>query len=275
MNHIPRKRFGQHFLHNSTIIERIAAAIAPRMEDVLLEIGPGKGALTAALLRRTDHIFAVELDHDLLAPLHERFGKHLTLYAADALHFDFAAVAPPQGLRVVGNLPYNISTPLIFHLINDLPHIRDMTFLLQREVVQRLVATPGNKAYGRLSVMVQYRCRAEFLFEVGPDAFTPPPKVDSALVRLTPWPSLPNPAQDEHLFARLVEQAFSQRRKTLGRALRGLVKPEDFTLAGVDPMRRAETLSVAEFVRLADMSRCETSPVIHGGEDVKRTHLIK
>ena len=255
MKHVPRKRFGQHFLRDAEVIDRIAAAIAPQADDVLVEIGPGKGALTAALLRRIGHISAVELDRDLLAPLQTRFGKRITLYAADVLRFDFAAIAPPQGLRVVGNLPYNISTPLIFHLLKALPHIRDMTFLLQREVVQRLVAEPGRKTYGRLSVMVQYHCRAESLFEVGPEAFTPPPKVDSAVVRLTPWASIPSPVKDERLLARLVEQAFSQRRKTLGRALRELVESSDFLEADIDPARRAETLSVAEFVRLADTSR--------------------
>lgn len=252
MKHTPRKRFGQHFLRDTTVIERIAAAIAPQPGESVLEIGPGEGALTAALLRRMPHLSAVELDRDLLAPLKARFGESLTLYPADALQFDFTAIAPPQGLRIVGNLPYNISTPLIFHLLTALPHIRDMTFLLQREVVQRLVALPGSKAYGRLSVMVQYRCRAECLFEVGPNAFTPPPKVDSALLRLIPRIPLPKQALDEPHFARLVEQAFSQRRKTLGRALRTWVEPADFAVAGIDPVRRAETLSVTEFVQLSD-----------------------
>lgn len=255
MSHVPRKRFGQNFLHDQQVIARIAAAIAPLPDDVLIEIGPGEGALTAALLARIDHLDAVELDRDLLPKLRRRFGERLTLHAADALRFDFAAIAPPQGLRVVGNLPYNISTPLIFHLIDALPQVRDMTFLLQREVVQRLAAAPGSKSYGRLSVMVQYRCRAEALFEVGPGAFTPPPKVDSALVRLTPWPAPPHPARDEHLFARLVEQAFSQRRKTLGRGLRGTLEADDFVRADIDPVRRAETLSVAEFARLANEIR--------------------
>ncbi|OBS10145.1 16S rRNA (adenine(1518)-N(6)/adenine(1519)-N(6))-dimethyltransferase RsmA [Acidihalobacter prosperus] len=259
MSHVPRKRFGQHFLHDHQVIERIAAAIAPRAEDALIEIGPGEGALTAALLARIDRLDAVELDRDLVPRLRTRFGGRLDVHEADALRFDFAALAPAQGLRIVGNLPYNISTPLIFHLLEAAPHIRDMTFLLQREVVQRLAATPGSKPYGRLSVMVQYRCRAESLFEVGPGAFTPPPKVDSALVRLTPWPAPPHPAQDPRLFARLVEQAFSQRRKTLGRALRGQVEAEDFAQAGIDPVRRAETLSVAEFVALANTARTRTA----------------
>ena len=252
MSHVPRKRFGQHFLHDPNVIERIAAAIAPQPEDTLVEIGPGEGALTAALLARIPRMHVVELDRDLVPRLRARFGDALEVHQADALRFDFAALAPPEGLRVAGNLPYNISTPLIFHLLDNAAQIRDMTFLLQLEVVERLAAEPGSKQYGRLSVMVQYRCRAEALFRVGPGAFTPPPKVDSAVVRLLPYDTLPYPAQDEALFARVVAQAFAQRRKTLGRALRGMVDAPLIAATGIDPVRRAETLSVAEFVALAD-----------------------
>ncbi|WP_455385049.1 16S rRNA (adenine(1518)-N(6)/adenine(1519)-N(6))-dimethyltransferase RsmA [Acidihalobacter prosperus] len=252
MNHVPRKRFGQHFLHDPNVIERIAAAIAPQPDDTLVEIGPGEGALTAALLARIPRMHAVELDRDLVPRLRARFGDALEVHQADALRFDFAALAPPEGLRVAGNLPYNISTPLIFHLLDNAAQIRDMTFLLQLEVVERLAAEPGGKQYGRLSVMVQYRCRAESLFRVGPGAFTPPPKVDSAVVRLQPHAVLPHPAKDEALFARIVAQAFAQRRKTLGRALRGMLDASRIAAAGIDPVRRAETLSVAEFVALAD-----------------------
>ncbi|APZ44122.1 16S rRNA (adenine(1518)-N(6)/adenine(1519)-N(6))-dimethyltransferase RsmA [Acidihalobacter ferrooxydans] len=253
MSQTPRKRFGQHFLHDRDVIKRIAAAIAPRPDDTLVEIGPGEGALTAALLRRLAHLHAVELDRDLVPRLRARFGAALSVTQADALHFDFAALAPPQGdLRIAGNLPYNISTPLIFHLLDSTAQIRDMTFLLQREVVERLAAAPGGKDYGRLSVMVQYRCAVDRLFRVGPGAFSPPPKVDSAVVRLRPYRVPPHPAQDEAHFARLVAHAFTQRRKTLGRSLRTLLTPAQFAVAGIDPMRRAETLSVAEFAALSD-----------------------
>jgi len=252
MKHVPRKRFGQHFLHDQSVIERIAATVAPQPGDTLVEIGPGEGALTGALLARIPHMLAVELDRDLVPRLQARFGDALEVHQADALRFDFAALAPPEGLRVTGNLPYNISTPLIFHLLDSAAQIRDMTFLLQLEVVERLAAKPGSKQYGRLSVMVQYRCRVDALFRVGPGAFTPPPKVDSAVVRLQPYPAPPHAAQDETLFAKVVAQAFAQRRKTLGRALRDMIDAPLIAAAGIDPVRRAETLSVAEFVALAD-----------------------
>lgn len=253
MRHTPRKRFGQHFLHAPAVIERIAGAINPREGDILVEIGPGEGALTAALLQRIRSLHAVELDRDLIPRLQERFGDALKIHQADALRFDFSTLANEKGLRVVGNLPYNISTPLIFHLLSTPATILDMTFLLQLEVVQRLAASPGNKTYGRLSVMAQYQCRVEALFQVSPGSFRPPPKVDSALVRLTPFDSIPWPANDEAVFASLVNQAFAQRRKTLGRALAGQVPPPAFKIAGIDPRRRAETLSVAEFVKLSNV----------------------
>ncbi|WP_455380502.1 16S rRNA (adenine(1518)-N(6)/adenine(1519)-N(6))-dimethyltransferase RsmA [Acidihalobacter prosperus] len=255
MSHNPRKRFGQHFLRDHQVLAQIVEAIAPRADEALLEIGPGEGALTAAILSRIDQLSAIEIDRDLIPLLQKRFGNHLRLFAGDALRFDFSAIAPIQGLRIIGNLPYNISTPLIFHLMKVLPHICDMTFLLQREVVERLAAKPGTKAYGRLSVMVQYGCDAKALFTVSPSAFTPPPKVDSALIRLTPWRSVPYPANNERLFAQLVKQAFSQRRKTLKRVLKGEIDSTGFIQADIDPMRRAETLSVAEFVKLANEIR--------------------
>ena len=253
--HQPRKRFGQHFLRDPRIIERIASAISPRAGDTMVEIGPGEGALTAALLERLPRLHAIELDRDLVPRLRERFGPALDIIQGDALRFDFATLAPADGLRVVGNLPYNISTPLIFHLLAGTARIRDMTFLLQLEVVQRLAARPGGKTYGRLSVMAQYRCSVEPLFRVAPGAFAPPPRVESALVRLRPHAEPPWPAADEAFFARMVNQAFSQRRKTLARALKGLVAEPAFAAAGIDPGRRAETLSVAEFVRLGNRAR--------------------
>lgn len=262
--HIPRKRFGQHFLHDAAIIERMVAAIAPKAGETLVEIGPGLGALTAPLLERCRVLHVVELDRDVIPPLVERcqgLGE-LVVHQADALRFDFTALAPEGGqLRVVGNLPYNISTPLIFHLLKSAPRIRDMHFLLQKEVVDRLAAAPNTRDYGRLSIMTQYRCRAEALFRVGPGAFRPPPKVDSAYVRLTPWETLPHPASDEALFASLVNQAFTQRRKTLRNAVRGMADAEAIEAVGLDPAARPETLSVAQIVALANRIHAHRSDV--------------
>lgn len=254
MNYRPRKRFGQHFLQDPGIIERIVAAIAPRTADAVVEIGPGTGAITAPLLERLDRLEAVELDRDLVPALQrlDAGRGRLTLYNQDALGFDFAALARLRGrLRVVGNLPYNISTPLIFHLLAAVQGLQDMHFLLQREVVSRIAARPGGKSYGRLSVMVQSHCEAEPLFAVGAGAFFPPPKVDSALLRLKPLP-IPPPLMSRARFERIVAQAFSQRRKTLRNALRGLVSEHDIRAAGLDPARRGETLSVGQFVALAN-----------------------
>jgi 16S rRNA (adenine1518-N6/adenine1519-N6)-dimethyltransferase len=263
-NHQPRKRFGQHFLHDAAIIGRMVAAIDPRPGDTLVEIGPGLGALTLPLLERLGRLHVVELDRDVIPRLEAtcRDAGELIVHSADALRFDFTSLAPSQGgLRVVGNLPYNISTPLIFHLLESARVIRDMHFLLQKEVVDRLVAGPGTGDYGRLSVMLQYRCRAEALFRVGPGAFHPPPRVDSAYVRLVPWEVLPYPAKDEPLFATLVNQAFTQRRKTLRNAVRRLADVDTIEAAGLDPGARPETLSVAQFVALANrITRIPASP---------------
>jgi 16S rRNA (adenine1518-N6/adenine1519-N6)-dimethyltransferase len=256
--HRPRKRFGQHFLHDAAVIERMVAAIAPHAGETLVEIGPGLGALTLPLLNRVGHLHVVELDRDIIPRLVAlcRDAGELLVHEADALRFDFSSLAPKgDRLRVVGNLPYNISTPLIFHLLKSVQVIADMHFLLQKEVVDRLVAEPGGRDYGRLSIMVQYRCRAEALFRVGPGAFSPPPRVDSAYVRLTPWATLPFPARDEALFASLVNQAFTQRRKTLRNAVRGFADEQVLESAGIDPRARAETLGVAQFVALANLIR--------------------
>ena len=254
--HRARKRFGQHFLHDRGIIERIIAAIAPRPGDRIVEIGPGLGALTAPLLERHGELDVVELDRDVIPHLEANCaGKGvLRVHNVDALKFDFSALAEGKRLRVVGNLPYNISTPLIFHLLEGAADILDMHFLLQKEVVDRLTAAPGGSDYGRLSVMVQYRCRAESLFGVGPGAFSPPPRVDSAVVRLTPFDTLPYPARDERRLADLVNRAFSQRRKTLRNGIRDLLDAEGIERAGVDPGIRPERVSVEEFVRLANAS---------------------
>ncbi|OOG24768.1 16S rRNA (adenine(1518)-N(6)/adenine(1519)-N(6))-dimethyltransferase [Thioalkalivibrio denitrificans] len=254
--HRPRKRFGQHFLHDAAVIAKMVSAIAPRAQDTLVEIGPGLGALTLPLLARVGRLHVVELDRDVIPRLQERCREagELIVHSADALRFDFAALAPPRGrLRVVGNLPYNISTPLIFHLLEASHAIADMHFLLQKEVVDRLVAAPGSGEYGRLSVMVQYRCRTEALFRVGPGAFNPPPKVDSAYVRLVPLDTPPHPARDETLFAALVNQAFTQRRKTLRNAVRHLADADTIRAAGINPGARAETLGVKQFADLANL----------------------
>ncbi|RME33597.1 MAG: 16S rRNA (adenine(1518)-N(6)/adenine(1519)-N(6))-dimethyltransferase RsmA [Gammaproteobacteria bacterium] len=251
-DHRPRKRFGQHFLHDPAVIERIIRAIGPRAGDRMVEIGPGTGNLTAALLQHVDHLHVVELDRDLAAHLQSRFGKALTLHLGDALTFDFSRLAGgDKGLRVVGNLPYNISTPLLFHLLGFRSQIRDMHFMLQLEVVERMTATPGGREYGRLSVMVQYHCDCTRLFRVAPGAFTPPPRVESAVVRLVPRPP-PLEATDPGLLGRLVTTAFGQRRKTLRNALRSLAPEELILDAGLDPLLRPERLSVEEFVRLSN-----------------------
>ena len=234
----------------------MARAIAPQHGDVLVEIGPGKGALTLPLLEKLGRLRVIELDRDLITPLQEKaadIGGELILYNEDALRFDFAALAAETGpLRIVGNLPYNISTPLIFHLLDQSEQIIDMHFLLQKEVVERMAAAPGGKDYGRLSVMVQYHCQVERLFTVGPAAFRPRPKVDSAFVRLIPHREKPATANDPALLADLVRDAFNHRRKTLRKGLNGIVDETTFETAGIDPGKRPEQLSVAEFVRLAN-----------------------
>ncbi|MDA8094847.1 MAG: 16S rRNA (adenine(1518)-N(6)/adenine(1519)-N(6))-dimethyltransferase RsmA [Betaproteobacteria bacterium] len=249
--HTPRRRFGQHFLTDAGIIDRIVAAIAPSADDCIVEIGPGLGALTRPLLEALPRLHAVELDRDIVARLGREFpAERLLVHAADALKFDFARLGPR--FRVVGNLPYNISTPLLFHLARFADAIIDIHVMLQKEVVDRMAADPGTSDYGRLSVMLQYRFSIEKLFDVPPEAFRPPPKVDSAVVRLTPFERLPFPAKDEHLFAALVAAAFSQRRKTLRNTLKGYLGPEALARLGIDPQLRAENLSVEQFVRAAN-----------------------
>ncbi|HEY6967280.1 MAG TPA: 16S rRNA (adenine(1518)-N(6)/adenine(1519)-N(6))-dimethyltransferase RsmA [Burkholderiales bacterium] len=242
----PRKRFGQHFLHDPAVLKRIIEAIDPARGDVVVEIGPGEGALTRPLLERLDHLTAIEIDRDLAARLQQAFpGERLRVIAADALEIDFAAFA--AGLRVVGNLPYNISTPILFHLARQAGRVRDMHFMLQKEVVDRMVAAPSTPDYGRLSVTLQVRFAMAKLFDVGPGAFRPPPKVHSAVVRLVP---LQDKMQcDEALFEKVVREAFSARRKTLRNAL---PLPKDaYGKLGLDPQLRPENLSPADYVRIA------------------------
>jgi len=257
MKHIPRRRFGQHFLVSPGVIRKIVEAIAPQVGDTVVEIGPGLGALTAPLLERLDHLHVIEIDRDLIARLRERFpSERLTIHAGDALAFDFSAFKSAGRLKVVGNLPYNISTPLLFHLARYADQIAEMHFMLQKEVVDRMVAAPGSAAYGRLSVMLQYRFRMERLCVVPPGAFDPPPQVDSALVRMIPVDFAKAPSEtvvrDAALFARLVMAAFSQRRKMLRNTLREFGGEACLAKLGIPPTARAEELSVADFVRLAN-----------------------
>ncbi|WP_020411512.1 16S rRNA (adenine(1518)-N(6)/adenine(1519)-N(6))-dimethyltransferase RsmA [Microbulbifer variabilis] len=252
--HKARKRFGQNFLVDENIIERIVRAVAPKESDKLVEIGPGQGAITELLLQRCPSLTAVELDRDLIPLLQFKFRNYLQfkIIEQDALKFDFGEFAADSPLRIVGNLPYNISTPLLFHLLSFKGKVRDMHFMLQKEVVDRLSATPGNKSFGRLSVMVQYHCRVQGLFPVPPQSFQPAPKVESAIVRLTPHEKLPFIAEDEKLLERIVNVAFQQRRKTLRNALKPLFPELDVNSFPVDASRRPETLGVEEFVRLAN-----------------------
>nr|WP_319526945.1 16S rRNA (adenine(1518)-N(6)/adenine(1519)-N(6))-dimethyltransferase RsmA [Pseudomonas laurentiana] len=253
--HRARKRFGQNFLHDAGVIDRILRAIHARPGERMLEIGPGQGALTAGLLGSGAELDVVELDKDLIPILNHQFAgrNNFRLHQGDALKFDFTSLgASPHSLRVVGNLPYNISTPLIFHLLDNAGLIRDMHFMLQKEVVERLAAGPGGGDWGRLSIMVQYHCKVEHLFNVGPGAFNPPPKVDSAIVRLVPHETLPHPAKDHRLLERIVREAFNQRRKTLRNTLKALLSSEAIEAANVDGSLRPEQLDLAAFVRLAD-----------------------
>ncbi len=253
-DHQARKRFGQHFLHDRNVIGRIVAALAPKDGELIVEIGPGKGALTHVLLNQLTHLHAVEFDRDLVARLRAEIpAEHVTLHQADALKFDFCQLATNgRKLRVIGNLPYNISTPLLFHLLEQASCIQDMLFMLQKEVVQRLGAAPGGKDYGRLSVMIQYRCAVEKLFNVAPGAFTPAPRVDSSIVRLVPHARPPVTVNDTEQFAHLVKAAFTSRRKVLRNTLKGVVTPETMAALGIDAGRRAETLSLAEFAVLSN-----------------------
>jgi len=263
-----KKRFGQHFLHDRSVIERMLLALALKPDDRVVEIGPGPGALTLPLLARLQRLDVVEIDRDLIAwwQQHPEARGKLWIHAQDALKLELSALAATIGnsgshgssahddrLRIVGNLPYNISTPLLFHLLEQRRYIRDMLFMLQREVVERITASPGNKDYGRLSVMIQYYCQADCLLHVGPGAFTPPPRVDSAVVLLQPKTEPDLAVRDEQVFAKLVAQAFSQRRKTLRNTLKPLLSADQIEQVGIDPGCRAETLTLHDFVRLSNL----------------------
>ena len=254
MSHIPRKRFGQNFLRDQNVIEKIVSVIAPEQGQTLIEIGPGQGAMTLPLLRRLKQMTAIELDRDLIGPLGvmaDGVGE-LSIISADALSIDFTALSQQLGskLRVVGNLPYNISTPLIFHLLEHVSVIADMHFMLQKEVVDRMACMPGSKVYGRLSVMAQAQAQVSSLFKVAPGAFWPVPKVESAIVRLTPHAEQ-LPATELSALDTITRLAFSARRKTLANGLISVLSALQIAAIGIDPKRRAETLSQTEFQKLA------------------------
>ncbi|MFI3186363.1 MAG: 16S rRNA (adenine(1518)-N(6)/adenine(1519)-N(6))-dimethyltransferase RsmA [Methylococcaceae bacterium] len=279
MAHIPRKRFGQNFLHDHNIIYNIISSIQARPEQHWVEIGPGQGALTEPLLNEKVHLDVVELDRDLVVLLREKFKHYpnLQIHSADALRFDFSALVDrgdqsagsglareaPEGaragiardekLRIIGNLPYNISTPLMFHLLDNAYCIEDMHFMLQKEVVDRICAEPGTKKYGRLSVMMQYYCAPELLFYVPPESFDPIPQVTSAIVRLVPHNQPPVTVNDIAKLNRVVTQAFSQRRKTLRNSLKKLIDEEDIVALNIDPTLRAESITLAEFASLSNL----------------------
>jgi 16S rRNA (adenine1518-N6/adenine1519-N6)-dimethyltransferase len=254
--HQARKRFGQNFLQDQGVIGRIIRAIHPKPGQHLVEIGPGLGALTEEILSACGELDVVELDRDLIPILRTQFfsyGDAFRIHQADALKFDFRSLADDQRpLRVIGNLPYNISTPLIFHLLSYSGLIEDMYFMLQKEVVDRLAAKPGDSAYGRLGIMAQYHCEVSSLFLVGPGAFHPQPKVDSAIVKLRPYAEPPHPADSVEDFAELVRTAFGQRRKTLRNNLKKILPGEQIEALGIDPGLRPENLSLTDFVLLAN-----------------------
>ena len=251
MKHLPKKRFGQNFLTDADIIRSLVEAIHPQPDDIMVEIGPGLGAMTKPLLQRLNHLHAVELDRDIVAWMQQHYpADKIIIHNVDALKFDFTSLG--EKIRVVGNLPYNISTPILFHLLDNVGHIIDMHFMLQKEVVERMVAAPSTPEYGRLSVMLQYRLQMEYLFTVPPEAFDPAPKVESAFVRAMPYATLPFPAKNETLFGRIVSAAFGQRRKTLRNTLKGLLDDAGFAAVGINPQLRAENLGVAQFVAIAN-----------------------
>lgn len=251
MKHIPRKRFGQNFLTDQSVLDQIIRAINPQTDDLMAEIGPGLGAMTRLLSSSLAHLHAVEVDRDLVSHLEKTFDRSkLTVHPRDALQFDFSELAAGEKkLRVVGNLPYNISSPLLFHLAQFARQIQDQHFMLQKEVVERMVADPGSKTYGRLSVMLQWRYHMELLFIVPPEAFDPPPKVDSAIVRMIP---IAEPmACDASVLERVVTQAFSQRRKVIRNCLSGMFTEGELIAAGVDPQARPEAIPLEQYVALA------------------------
>ena len=249
--HVARKRFGQNFLVDSGIVSAIVSAIGPQKGQTLVEIGPGLGAITEPLMARLDHLHVVEIDRDLIARLKKQHTpERMTIHEGDALNFDFATIG--KDLRLVGNLPYNISTPLLFHLASFVGIVHDMHFMLQKEVVERMVAVPGETDFSRISVMLQYRFHIEWLIDVPPESFDPPPKVQSAFVRLIPKDVSELNAKDPAKFAQLVQKAFSQRRKMLRNTLKGTLSDAGFAELGIVPTCRAEDVTVEDYVRIAN-----------------------
>lgn len=276
LGHTARKRFGQNFLHDDNVIQGIVAAIYPQKGQFLVEIGPGLGALTEPVGEQVDRLTVVELDRDLAERLrhHPFLHQKLNVIETDAMQFDFGKLYDDekltelgQKLRVFGNLPYNISTPLIFHLLKFHDKIQDMHFMLQKEVVKRLCAAPNSKAYGRLTIMTQYFCQVIPVLEVPPTAFKPAPKVDSAVVRLIPHKTLPYPVKDLYWLNRVTSQAFNQRRKTLRNALSTLFSAENLTALEIDLNARAENLTIADYVRLANWL-CDNPPADVNKDDI-------
>lgn len=254
MKHVARKRFGQNFLTDDHVLNNIIDAIAPRRGETMVEIGPGLAAMTSLLLKSLDHMHVVELDRDLVARLEKAYPREkLTVHSGDALKFDFGAIPVPEGqkLRVVGNLPYNISSPLLFHLAEFAPVVEDQHFMLQKEVVERMVAEPGTKAYSRLSVMLQWRYDMDLLFIVPPTAFDPPPQVDSAIVRMIPKRQML--ACDGDTLEKVVAKAFSQRRKVIRNCVAGMFTEAQLVEAGIDPGARPEAVGLEQYVALANL----------------------
>lgn len=251
MKHLAKKRFGQNFLTDKAIINSLIEAISPQPDDLMVEIGPGLGALTQPLLTKLSHLHVVEIDRDIIQWMQNFYPTDkISIHNSDVLKFDFTQIG--QRIRIVGNLPYNISSPILFHLLANTKQIIDMHFMLQKEVVERMVALPSTPEYGRLSVMLQYRLKMEYLITVPPEAFEPAPKVESAFVRCIPHQALPYPAKDEALFAKVVLAAFGQRRKTLRNTLKALLDDEGFSKLNIDSQLRAENLSVSQFVAIAN-----------------------
>lgn len=257
----PRKRFGQHFLVDPIVIQNIIQLIHPNPQDAMVEIGPGLGALTKPILDHVTHLDVIEIDRDLAKTLETRWlqskdTQHVTIHTADALKFDFASLFHTHKLRIIGNLPYNISTPLLFYLLNFAPIIQDMHFMLQKEVVDRITAKPNTKAYGRLSIMLQCQCEVHSFLTIEPHAFHPAPKVLSKIIRLIPYSTPPYTIKDLQILKNITTQAFNQRRKIIYNSLKTYLNSTDFDRLSLDPQLRPEALSVQNFVDISNYIAC-------------------